>query len=265
MIKTVFKINKMDCPSEEQLIRLSLSKFNNIMDLEFSIDDRILTVYHIDDYYPIYDQLKTLNLETTLIASESIEGTSEVYEHNNTQSRLLWQVLIINFLFFVIELAFGFISNSLGLVADSLDMLADAFVYGLALIAVKRSDVFKKNIAKVAGYFQMVLALFGFLEVLRRFIGVEKVPSYEIMIVISIFAMIANIISLMILNRNKSKESHMKASMIFTSNDIIANIGVIIAGVLVYATGSKYPDLIVGAIVFIVVVEGATRILKLSK
>ena len=57
----------------------------------------------------------------------------------------------------------------------------------------------------------------------------------------------------------------MQASMIFTSNDIIINIGVIIAGVLVYFTASKYPDLIIGGIIFLIVVRGALRILKLSK
>ena len=57
----------------------------------------------------------------------------------------------------------------------------------------------------------------------------------------------------------------MKASMIFTSNDIIINTGVIFAGVLVLFTQSKYPDLIVGSIVFLVVVSGAIRILKLGK
>ncbi len=57
----------------------------------------------------------------------------------------------------------------------------------------------------------------------------------------------------------------MQASMIFTSNDVIANIGVIIAGGLVYFTNSKFPDLIIGAIVFILVGQGAMRILKLSK
>jgi Co/Zn/Cd efflux system component len=53
--------------------------------------------------------------------------------------------------------------------------------------------------------------------------------------------------------------------MIFTSNDVIVNIGVIIAGTLVYFTHSKYPDLIVGTIVFGLVAKGAFRILKLSK
>ena len=57
----------------------------------------------------------------------------------------------------------------------------------------------------------------------------------------------------------------MQASVIFTSNDVIVNIGVILAGAIVYFTNSKYPDLIVGSIVFILVAKGAIRILKLSK
>jgi Co/Zn/Cd efflux system component len=57
----------------------------------------------------------------------------------------------------------------------------------------------------------------------------------------------------------------MKASMIFTSNDVIINSGVILAGVLVLLTQSKYPDLIVGSIVFLIVSQGAFRILKLGK
>ena len=56
----------------------------------------------------------------------------------------------------------------------------------------------------------------------------------------------------------------MQASMIFTSNDIIINIGVMLAGVLVYFTQSMYPDLIIGAIVFLIVLKGAFNILKLS-
>ena len=85
------------------------------------------------------------------------------------------------------------------------------------------------------------------------------------MIIVSIFALIANGICLFILQKSKSTEAHMRASMIFTSNDIIINLGVIVAGVLVYWLNSKIPDLLIGIIVFVVVIQGAFRILKLSK
>ena len=152
----------------------------------------------------------------------------------------------------------------MGLVADSLDMLADSFVYAISLFAIGGTLAKKKMIAKLAGYFQITLAIIGFIEVIRRFIGVEDIPNYITMIVVSLFALIANAICLYVLQKSNSKEAHMQASMIFTSNDVIINIGVIIAGILVILLNSNIPDLIVGSLVFIIVVRGAFRILKLG-
>ncbi len=188
------------------------------------------------------------------------------FNENANQKKLLWIILGINFAFFLIEMTTGLISKSMGLVADSLDMLADSFVYGISLFAVGGTLTRKKSIAKVAGYFQITLSIIGFVEVLRRFFGAEKLPDFSTMIIVSIFALIANGICLYLLQKSKSKEeAHMKASMIFTSNDVIINLGVITAGVLVNWLNSNKPDLIIGTIVFALVIQGAIRILKLGK
>jgi len=181
------------------------------------------------------------------------------------QRKVLWAVLVINFAFFVIEMTTGLISRSMGLVADSLDMLADAFVYGISLYAVGGTVTRKKKVATLAGYFQLILAVLGFVEVLRRFIWQGEIPDFRVMIIVSVFALIANAVCLYLLQKAKSKEAHMQASMIFTSNDIKINLGVIIAGVLVLWTNSNIPDLVVGTVVFGLVVKGALKILKLGK
>jgi Co/Zn/Cd efflux system component len=164
-------------------------------------------------------------------------------------------VLIINFLFFGLEMLFGIFSGSMGLIADSLDMLADSVVYALALIAVGGTIALKNNIARFAGYFQVLLAIVGFVEVIRRFMGIEAMPDFKTMIVVSVLALIANVFCLYLLQKNKSKEAHMQASMIFTSNDVIINSGVIVAGLLVNWLNSSYPDLIIGALVFLIVAK----------
>ncbi len=254
----------MDCPSEEQMIRMKLADLTNINSLDFDIANRQLTVFHTDNYDQIFQRLDSLKFDTTFIDSVSADNY-RTPENTNQERKLLWQVLAINFFFFALELTTGFISNSMGLVADSLDMLADSIVYGLALFAVGGTITRKKNIAKSAGYFQLTLAVFGFIEVIRRFIGTEIFPVFQTMIIISILALIGNGLCLYLLQKSKSKDAHMKASMIFTSNDVVVNFGVIVAGGLVYLTNSKYPDLIVGTIVFFIVVQGAFKILKLSK
>jgi Co/Zn/Cd efflux system component len=265
MQKTRFKISKMDCPSEEQMIRMKLGDLTNINSLEFDIPNRQLTVFHNGNYDQIFQRLDNLKFDTTLVDSVSTDNYSATTDNTDRERKLLWQVLTINFFFFALELTTGFISNSMGLVADSLDMLADSIVYGLALFAVGGSIARKKNIAKSAGYVQLTLAIFGFIEVIRRFVGVDPVPAFQTMITISILALIGNGLCLYLLQKSKSKEAHIQASMIFTSNDVIVNLGVVVAGGLVYLTNSKYPDLIIGTIVFFIVGQGAFKILKLSK
>lgn len=264
MEKTVFKIPKMDCPSEEALIRIKLDTISAIKNLDFDLQNRTLTVIHVGQLDLIEKSLSDLHLGSHKVSNELAGQTG--FEEVKQQRTLLWAVLIINLSFFVIEMLTGLISKSMGLVADSLDMLADSFVYGMSLIAVGGTLLRKKRIAKLAGYFQLVLALMGFMEVLRRFFGEEKLPEFKTMIYVSALALIANGICLYLLQRSKNKEEeHMKASMIFTSNDVIVNVGVIIAGLLVNWLNTNTPDLVIGAIVFILVIQGAFRILHLGK
>lgn len=254
----------MDCPSEENLIRMKLEEISNIVNLDFDIPNRQLSVFHTGKS----DQIEKAVIELSLGGNKlyTTETDQTDFKENTNQKKMLWSVLLINFSFFIIEITTGLISKSMGLVADSLDMLADSFVYGISLFAVGGTQIRKKNIAKLAGYFQITLAVIGFLEVLRRFFGEEKLPDFSIMIIISVFALIANLFCLYILQKSKSKdEAHMKASMIFTSNDVIINLGIILAGILVTWLNSNKPDLIIGIIVFVLVIQGAFRILKLSK
>lgn len=254
----------MDCPSEENLIRMKLEEISSIANLDFDIPNRKLTVFHHGAMEQIEQFIIELNLGGQKISTEQTDQIT--FKENANQKKLLWAVLLINFAFFLIEMTTGIISKSMGLVADSLDMLADSFVYGISLLAVGGTIIKKKRIARLAGYFQITLAILGFLEVIRRFLGNAKLPDFSTMIIVSFFALLANGICLYILQKSKSKEEvHMKASMIFTSNDIIINLGVIIAAILVNALNSNKPDLIIGIIVFVLVIQGAIRILKLGK
>ena len=245
------------------MIRMKLETFEQIKYLDFDIPNRKLEVYHVNGIKAIQISIASLKL------GDSFEGTTEaeppVMEDQSKQKRILWWVLGINFSFFVIEMTTGWISGSMGLIADSLDMLADSIVYALSLFAVGGAVSRKKKVAKFSGYFQMFLATLGFVEVLRRFLMSSETPLFQWMIIISFLALAGNLISLWLINKAKSNEVHMQASAIFTSNDIIVNGGVILAGVLVYFLGSKWPDLIIGAIVFTFVMRGAIKILKLSR
>jgi Co/Zn/Cd efflux system component len=221
-------------------------------------------VYHTGRWEAVFTALDALELGTVFVSSE---GGAEVTagDDQRQQGRVLRQVLGINLFFFVLEILAGLMAGSMGLLADSFDMLADSIVYTLSLVAVGGTAARKKKIAGAAGYFQLFLALLGFAEVVRRFTGHGETPDFPFMIIISFLALLGNAACLYLLQRSKSREAHMQASMIFTSNDVIVNLGVIAAGALVYITASSLPDLIAGTLVFVLVLRGAWRILRLSR
>ena len=173
--------------------------------------------------------------------------------------------LLINAGFFVGELTVGVVSGSMGLIADALDMGADASVYALSLLAVGTAAARKKQLARASGYLQLGLALVGLVEVIRRFVVDVELPDPTSMIVLSVLALVGNVVTLIVLHRVRSGEVHLQASWIFTANDIKVNALVIAAAIGVSLTDSAVPDLIAGAVIFVVVANGARRILGLSR
>lgn len=171
------------------------------------------------------------------------------------------RLLAINGTTFVIEIVVGIFAQSTGVMADSLDMLADALVYGTGLYAIGRSLAVKHRAAFWSGIFQIVLAGSILLEVVRRaFYGSE--PNSVLMMAVSVIALAANAYCLKLLSKHRDGEVHMRASWIFSRSDVIANAGVILAGALVATTGSRWPDLVVGVAIALVVLHGGREILR---
>lgn len=181
--------------------------------------------------------------------------------HDDEQRRVLRTLLAINGAMFVVELVVGLIAQSSGVMADSLDMLADALVYGVGLYAVGRSAAIKRRSAQWSGIFQIVLAAGIMADVARKAVlGSE--PHSTLMMVIASVALVANAYCLRLLHKHRDGEAHMRASWIFSRSDVIANAGVILAGLLVWWTDSRWPDLVVGSAIAAVVVRGGVEILR---
>ncbi|MCK7548130.1 cation transporter [Marinobacter koreensis] len=263
---SVYTVPKMDCPSEERMIRMALSNFDEIQTLSFDLQNRRLDIIHDGSPEPITAKLETLNLGASLQRTRSAD--SEIIKAAAAPSPAeeagtLRILLGINALMFVVELVAGLIAQSTGLIGDSLDMFADAAVYGLAFYAVGHSARMQVRAAHVAGVLQLILAIGVLAEVARRFVFGSE-PESLVMMLIAFIALIANTACLLLISRHREGGAHMKASWIFSANDVVINLGVIAAGALVAWTGSSYPDLIIGTIVGLIVLNGARRILALK-
>jgi Co/Zn/Cd efflux system component len=180
------------------------------------------------------------------------------------EKKTLIALLSINAVMFVTELVLGWLAQSTGLIADSLDMFADAAVYGISLYAVGKGVLYQAKSAQLSGFLQVLLGLGVLVEVLRRLVFGSE-PQSTLIMTVGAIALLANIICLVLISKHKEGGVHMRASWIFSTNDVIANLGVILSGVLVAIIGNRFPDLIVGTIISLIVVWGGVKILKDAK
>jgi Co/Zn/Cd efflux system component len=268
MNRTVFHVEKMDCAAEEHLVRMRLEREPAVERLAFDLGARRLTVVHTGSPAPIQAALDELRLGAREVEAAPLDadGDDAIEAPDTAEERqALWAVFAINGVLFVGEVVAGLVAGSMGLVADSFDMLADALVYGLSLAAVGAAASRKARVARLSGYLQLLLAAGGLVEVVRRFTSSVEAPEPATMIAVSLVALAGNVVALRVLARARSREAHMEASRIFTSNDVKVNVLVIASALVVWATASPIPDLVAGALIFVVVANGARRILALSR
>lgn len=180
---------------------------------------------------------------------------------NAAERKTLKILLIINGAMFLVGCIAGILAHSTALIADSLDMLADASVYMLSLYAVGKPSHTKNRAAMLSGILQITLAAMILIDVIQKFIW-GSAPESLWMMGIAFLALMANSYGLYLLSKHRQGEVHMRASWIFTQNDVIANISVIFAGLLVSLLSSRIPDLVAGLGISIVVIWGGIRIIQ---
>jgi len=176
-----------------------------------------------------------------------------------TERRVIGVALGLNFTMFMVEATAGWIADSSALLADALDMLADAVGYAIALAAIGRAEAFKTRAALRSALLLAVLGTAVILETIRRAI-MGSAPEGPLMLPVALLALIVNSAVLVMLARYRRGEVHLRASWIFTRADVIANLAVILAALLVKITQSRMPDIVIGLGIGVYVVREAIEI-----
>lgn len=186
-------------------------------------------------------------------------------EARNRQERiLLWTVLLLNAAMFFVEFAAGWLARSSGLMADSLDMLADVLVYSVSLYAVGKGLAQKAKAAFLNGSLQLLLGIGIFLHIGWR-IWEGSTPQTDIMGWIAALALVVNMTCFALLYRFRSADVNMRASWLCSRNDMLANVGVLVAAWLVQALSSAWPDYVIAALIAGVVVHSSYGVLVQAK
>ncbi len=150
------------------------------------------------------------------------------------QSKVLWIALAINGGMFGLEFFVGLLAGSTSLLADSLDMLGDALVYGFTLYVVGLSARWQASAALLKG---IVMAGFGIMVLAQAgyHLMSPEVPDFRIMGATGVLALLANGTCLLLLTKRRNDDLNMRSTWLCSRNDIIANVGILIAAVGVLA------------------------------
>ena len=179
------------------------------------------------------------------------------------QRRVLIIVLLINAVMFVAEFGAGLVAGSTALMADALDMLGDALVYGVSLLAITRSDRWKAGAAAFKGAFILLLGVGIVINVVAK-ISSGVPPSSTLMLVFGTAALAANVNCLSLLWRFRKQDVNIASTFECSRNDVISNVGVLIAAGAVAILSSPWPDILIGGAMAMIVLRSAVRVLRAS-
>lgn len=173
---------------------------------------------------------------------------------------LLW-VLLLNAGLAAGLLAAGLWADSSALLANALDNGSDAAVYAISYLAVSRSRRWKAFAATASGVLLIVLSLGVVGDVIRRF-GAGAEPLGPAMIAMALVATAVNALCIRLLARDRRADVNLRAAWTFSVNDFLSNLGIVVAGALVYLLGRNWPDLVVGLAIAAVAAYGGVEILR---
>jgi Co/Zn/Cd efflux system component len=161
--------------------------------------------------------------------------------------KILWSALVVNAVMFGIELLASWSSGSAALVADAADFFGDAANYGVTLFVLALAPVWRSKAASLKGLTMAALALFALGRAAWNLLQ-GTVPEAATMGAVGALALAANLSVAALLYAFRSGDANMRSVWLCARNDAIGNVGVLLAALGTFGTGTGWPDLLVAGI-----------------
>ena len=174
---------------------------------------------------------------------------------------VLWTVIGINGAMFLTEMIVGQVAGSQALKADALDFLADTVTYGLSLAVIGATLRTRATAALFKGLSLSVMAFWVIGSTLYRTL-VPGLPGAGLMGGIAVLALVANLASVLMLQRYKDGDANVRSVWLCSRNDAIGNVVVMLAAAGVWGTGTPWPDLAVAAVMAGIFATSSVQILR---
>lgn len=263
-----YQITGMDCPSCAEKIQSAVAKLPGVEEARVSIASSKMLL-KVDDV-----ALRTPEVEAAvkglgyqLDRNEAPSTTDDLERPRDTSHvtpayrRALWIVVLINVGYGVVEVFAGFLARSQALKADSLDFLGDGLISFLGLLAIGWSLAWRARSALIQGLFLATLGFGVLLNTAYRVLVLNQ-PEAELMGGFGLVALIANGAAALVLIPHRAGDANMRAVWLFSRNDALGNLAVVIAAGLVFWTKTAWPDLVVAVIISGLFLQSAWSIIR---
>ncbi|KEQ56620.1 Cadmium cobalt protein [Marine Group I thaumarchaeote SCGC AAA799-E16] len=175
--------------------------------------------------------------------------------------KTLWIVVLINIGYGIIEMIGGFLADSQALKADALDFLGDGSITFLGLLAIGWCLKLRASSALIQGIFLGAMGI-GVLAYTIYRTQVLQIPEAGLMSILGFIALLINVIAVIVLLPHRKGDANVRAVWIFSRNDALGNILVVVAAGLVFWTNTSWPDLIAAGIIAIIFLQSSFSIIK---
>jgi Co/Zn/Cd efflux system component/copper chaperone CopZ len=262
----LYRISGMDCASCAEEIKTAVSAIDGVNEVRVSTASQIMTLRVNDARVKLADVEKKVTdigygLQR-LDAGKDDEDLPADFSHiTPAYKRALWTVVLLNTGYGLVEMVAGFISRSQALKADALDFLGDGLITFLGLLAVRWSVVWRARSALIQGVFLAGLGI-GVLATTAYRLLVQVPPEADVMGLYGGIALVVNVAAALVLIPHRTGDANVRAVWLFSRNDAIGNVAVVLAAGLVAWTGSAWPDLVVAIVIALLFLQSSWSIIR---
>ena len=175
--------------------------------------------------------------------------------------KALWMVVLLNIGYGIAEMVGGFLADSQALKADALDFLGDGSITFLGLLAIGWSLKLRASSALIQGIFLGAMGISILAYTVYR-TQVLHIPESGMMGVFGVIALLINIAAVVVLLPHRKGDANVRTVWLFSRNDALGNILVVVAAGLVFLTDTSWPDLIAAGMIAVIFLQSSWSIVK---
>ncbi|MGJ4942500.1 cation diffusion facilitator family transporter [Bradyrhizobium sp. HKCCYLS1011] len=260
-----YRVTGMDCSACAAKIEAAARSIAGVRDAKVSIASQEMTLRTEDGMAPLPEverSITSLGYRLARVADgEDDDKIPDLSHLTPAYKRALWVVVLLNAGYGVAEIVGGFLAGSQSVKADALDFIGDGVISFLGLLAVGWGLAARAKAALLQGIFLGVLGA-GVLVATAYRMLVQHQPEAGLMGILALIGLAVNVMAAVVLLPHRQGDANVRAVWLFSRNDAIGNVAVIVAAVLVAWTRTPWPDLVVAVVIAALFLHSSFSIIK---